>query len=839
MMIRLFFISLLLSLGTMSAQTFEVKVSESEVLAETPFELAFVLTGGEAAEIAFPPLDGFEIISGPDESPSMVNVNGSLQQQTIYRFQLQAARPGSKRIGPATATLGTTVLSTDLIEIRVSARQEELSPEDLRLRAALERSLGKNIRVEATPSSTSLYEGEPFTLTYDLWVDAQLSSQVGSISRQSTPQFQGFSAIIQPSRTDRSLELKRGKRYLRTRISEYRLIAQSPGRFQLDTLQVGMTVAIPRSGRRPQNDLEAFQRQFKPGFREYRYLLASNSPAVTIKALPSNGKPVDFSGLVGNLNASATLSDTSVQTGEELHLVLRIEGEADYGLLSPPVLQVPPGFESYPPRVTSNEDATVLELDYTLVAREPGGYSLEFPEISYFDPARKRYRTIGGGSVEIIAEGESLAGNQADQEQKSGRLEFEDRLLKHPEGVKARAESWIQQWFWWVFIGLWSSVLLLRWWTRRRQRLMSDPDWVLDHRFRMEVKEALAKASSNLNDGLVTPAHAHMYQVLSLITGRFLGLPIEYQTERGIHEALSSSEWTLEQKKEFADLTMICQRSGYGGKESTTASETLSRLKKLLYAVQALKPAGTRRSILTIILMITVCGASAQNSWDDAAALITNQQYVAAAKMYDSLYESGLRTVDLFHNWGTASYRNGDPGRAIWAYEKALRMEPGLDLTRNNLEVLRREVGGDILPRPDLPFERDWKEIVGRVGPGGWSWLVIGLSALLIAFLAASWWHAGLDRIRPRVMITGIAILAGLLWIRSTSDPFSPNGEGIILSESVVREAPEGQQELIRLEAGVKVYLGDKVSGWCQVTLLDPLSGELTGFVPSEVVEPI
>ncbi|MEL7342646.1 MAG: hypothetical protein AAGM67_19335, partial [Bacteroidota bacterium] len=315
---------------------------------------------------------------------------------------------------------------------------------------------------------------------------------------------------------------------------------------------------------------------------------------------------------------------------------------------------------------------------------------------------------------------------------------------------------------------------------------MEDPAWILDHRFRREVKESFSRASSELKSNRLSAAHAEMYQILSLIVGRFLGLQTDQQTESGIHLAVASSEWAAVQKDEFTELLSLCRTYGYGGKENSGA-KTLDRIKKLVDSLQQTQKRERKRAVVTIVLLFALTGGVAQTSFETAANLVREQRYAAAVQMYDSLYQSGVRTVDLFHNWGTSAYRNGDLGRAIWAYEKALRMGPGLDLTRNNLEVLRREVKGDILPRPDLPFERDWREFTGRVGAGGWSWLIIALSASLIVFLVYSWWNQRLDRIRPRVVIAGIAILVGLLWVRGVSDPFRPNGEGVILAESIVR----------------------------------------------------
>ncbi len=173
----------------------------------------------------------------------------------------------------------------------------------------------------------------------------------------------------------------------------------------------------------------------------------------------------------------------------------------------------------------------------------------------------------------------------------------------------------------------------------------------------------------------------------------------------------------------------------------------------------------------------------------------------------------------------------------MWAYEKALRYEPGMTLTRNNLEAIRRQLRSDILPRPDLPFERDFQETIARVGPAGWSWLAVGLSSLLVVFLAFSMWFPQLRPWRTRLLFFLTIGLCLSVWLRIASDPERPNGEGIVIQKTIVREAPEGQRELIPLPAGVKVYMGQIVSGWQEVKILHPESGELTGYVKGGTIE--
>lgn len=823
-----------------TAQTFVLQINEANIVEDEPFEIAFVLTGGTAEHVQFPSFDGFQIVKGPIETEELVNVQGNLVNRVVYRFELQAIRPGTKIINTATVTVNNEIIASDPQEIRVNIHQETLSDEDIQLRQALERSLKRNIQFESTLSSKTVYLGEPITLSYDLWIDAQLSGQVGSISRESTPQFQGFSAIPEPTRSEKTLEIRSGKRYLRTKVSKYRLIPQSIGTMSLDTMQVGMTVAIPRSGRTPQNDLESFQRQFQPGFREYRYLLSAKAQSITIRPLPTAGKPADFSGLVGEIDLTIAIPDSSFETGEEGHIILTLTGLADYGLLSPPQLAYPTGFEGFPPAISAQEEGNGLILDYSFVPRQPGSFSIDLPAISIFDPSKKSYLSLGGGTVGLDVSGDALSLNKIDNDQTNADAVFQDRLLMHVEGIRAKAESWILRWFWLAMFSPW--VLLLSLWIVRKQQLqkLNNPDVQKHIRFQKKLDREMKRAAKGLNSDQPAIGYSALHNALWLIAQRYLGINEEKQTESHLHFALSQSSWPSPIKTGLKELMNACREAGYSDRK-LTREDLPAKIKALLVEIQQLEAQGKEKKILTPalvgLLLLIAPTTFGQDQWTSATTAVEQKQYAEAMKMYADLYSQGERSVDLFHNWGTAAFQNGTVGRAVWAYEKALRYEPGMTLTRNNLEAIRRQLRSDILPRPDLPFERDWREAIGRVGPAGWSWLALGLSCLLGGFLAFSIWFPGLRQWRSRlVFILGTALCLSV-WLRVASNPERFNGEGIVIKKTIVREAPEGQRELMALPAGVKVYMGEIVSGWQEVKILHPESGELTGYVQGGTVE--
>lgn len=835
-------------LPSLWAQQFRVQVQGSDVQVDEPFEVAFVLTGGEGKQVQFPMFDRLTKISGPTATQEMVNLQGTLTTQTVYRFEFKASRPGTYLISTATAQIGTEILSTSPVEVQVVAPVSDLTEEDLALRRELERSLGRSIRVEARLSSTRIYAGEPVELTYDLWIEADLAGQVGNISREGTPQFPGFSVTTIPSRNERTLEFSQGKRYIRTRISTFQLIPQAAGTVFLDSLPVAMTIAIPRAGRQPQNELEVFQRKFQPDFRDYRYQIASGRKKLEVLPLPAEGRPLDFSGLVGSLELDARLADSLLETGMQSQIVLAFRGEADFGLLIAPALSLPPGLEGFPPEIVPTPDGKGRQITYSFVARTPGTFSIPVPVLSFFDPVSRSFRQLGGDSLRLLASGEALV-TAVDSAARSSTddLTFSPVLFPMRSGLRMQAEEWVLRWSWELMALPWLlfSLGALLW--RRYQRKLQDPVYQQQRRLRLRIDSQRHRAQKAVQAKQPREAGAALLEAMWAIAEERLNLPRESHLPGTLAGILACTSWPRETQDRYLQAIHTCQTLAYGHapainprlvKDINSLIDHLMSLAPPLGDPKESKPVNLWPRVMACaaLMVLSWMSVQADPSFDAAEKAYQAHDYGRSATIYDSLYRAGERSLALFHNWGNAAYQRGDLGRSVWAFEKGLRHEPTSKLTRSNLSYVQRGIRSDILPRPELNIERSWREIIGRVGPSGWSWLAICFSTAMALMMGLSlrW-----SRIRAWRLRSGLALGIGLIlciWLRSVSDPARPNGQAIVILQTVIREAPEGQRELLTLSPGIKVYMGERISEWQQIRVQDPESGELVGFVPSESV---
>lgn len=99
--------------------TFEVAVSTDSILLGNHIEVTFTLSNGAMEEFQPPTFDGFQILSGPNQSTSISMVNGTTSQTASYSYFLKPIDIGNYFIPPATVISEDIALETKPIEILV------------------------------------------------------------------------------------------------------------------------------------------------------------------------------------------------------------------------------------------------------------------------------------------------------------------------------------------------------------------------------------------------------------------------------------------------------------------------------------------------------------------------------------------------------------------------------------------------------------------------------------------------------------------------------------------------------------------------------------------------
>ena len=240
--------------------------------------------------------------------------------------------------------------------------------------------------------------------------------------------------------------------------------------------------------------------------------IPTNKAKLRVEPLPEEGRPLSFSGAIGqDFDFSADVDPRSAQPGEPLSYTLTLKGRGNFDVIVAPELNSVTGWKTYQPKENFEPDDAAgfggtKTFEYKIVARHdqtatPGA------EFSYFDPSRKEYITLKADPLPVDTKG--LASQPAEPPQQGGAsAEPENASSPEREGIADPAQKLGQvssvsmaplaknPWFWWINLSLAASFLIalpLVLWLRRRaakNAALNELHWSLK-----QARSALVKAS--------------------------------------------------------------------------------------------------------------------------------------------------------------------------------------------------------------------------------------------------------------------------------------------------------------------------------------------------------
>ena len=314
-----------------------IGVEKQTVVVGEPFLFRIVIDGAndaDAPDLAALTQDFDVELAGtyPSNSQSITIINGQ-RSEVVKRslnvdYQLRARRTGTLSIPRATVIVGGRSFTTNPVRIQVNEATEN-----------------ENFDLEATLSKNDCYVGEAIILTTVFYIEAQVKDVSFAMPALALDSLRSEALPVSNARGD-NIELNiDDKRVVATQEKVTRngeTVITLTFRHLLIPGQAG-TLILPKTiltaqgatGRRVQN------RSLFGGTRtEYEsVVVATNELTLNVKPLPTQGKPDDFSGLVGNYTIAATASPTTVDQGEPITLNVTISGSHSLRFFELPPLQ--------------------------------------------------------------------------------------------------------------------------------------------------------------------------------------------------------------------------------------------------------------------------------------------------------------------------------------------------------------------------------------------------------------------------------------------------------------------------------------------------------------------
>lgn len=403
-----------------NAQTpsFVAQVSKNKVTVGEVFQIAFTLNGS-GSNLAYPNLNDFDIYSGPNQSQSMSMVNGNISQSTTISLFIAAKKEGKFTIGSASVLSSGQKLETKpiVIEVTKASSQQQNNQNAQSGQPQQNQKQEKNqyaseisnddLFVRTYLSKTKCYLGEQITLTQKVYSRVDLRG----FQNVKFPPYNGFWS--QQENSNQQINLRQenvnGVTYYVADYCTVYLFPQRTGSITIDPVELDCIVRR-QTKHQPRNIFEQFFGA--GGYEDVAIKVKSKPVKVDVQDLPTENKPLEFSGAVGDFGYKAELDKYQVKANEAINLKITISGKGNIKLLEPLKLNLPESFETYDPKINENVKTNggvsgSITYNYLIIPREKGEYTLNNLNFNYFDADKKRYVSLPSPDMKLtVLEGD-------------------------------------------------------------------------------------------------------------------------------------------------------------------------------------------------------------------------------------------------------------------------------------------------------------------------------------------------------------------------------------------------------------------------------------------------
>lgn len=218
--------------------------------------------------------------------------------------------------------------------------------------------------------------------------------------------------------------------------------------------------------------------------------------------------------------------------------------------------------------------------------------------------------------------------------------------------------------------------------------------------------------------------------------------------------------------------------------------------------------------------------------WDVANTAYINRDYHKAAQAYEQLLDRGLTSVKLYYNLANAYFKEERLGKAILFYNRALRLAPGNDDIRYNLEVAETRMKDNIEDIPEFFFVTWMRDVRHMMGCTAWSLVSLAALAAMLGLLLMYLLASRLSRRKAGFYGTAAAALvfAFTTWcaVGERREMLDDTQAVVMTASTAVKSSPDtASTDLFVLHEGTMVTVTGRLDGWCEVMIADGKKGWL------------
>jgi hypothetical protein len=272
----------------------------------------------------------------------------------------------------------------------VAIPQDENNPEYI---------AGENVHLVAEVSNNNPFLNEGITIVYKLYVSNKVS--ITSNWRElNTPKYADFWSQNIDSRGNYKIYdgKYKGEDYRYVILRRTVLYPQKTGELEIEPLTLDIPIDV-KTNRRDR----FFNRIITSRVNK---TVSAGKRKITVKPLPEEGKPLNFTGAVGDFKFDVSTSKLQLDANDSFELSLRVIGNGNLKLFDLPKLKLPSSLEVYEPtraddiRTQGNGMSGAMIEKYTVVPQYKGTYPIRPINFSYFNPKTASYVNLA--SQELI-----------------------------------------------------------------------------------------------------------------------------------------------------------------------------------------------------------------------------------------------------------------------------------------------------------------------------------------------------------------------------------------------------------------------------------------------------
>ncbi len=222
--------------------------------------------------------------------------------------------------------------------------------------------------------------------------------------------------------------------------------------------------------------------------------------------------------------------------------------------------------------------------------------------------------------------------------------------------------------------------------------------------------------------------------------------------------------------------------------------------------------------------------ATPEAIWDAANDAYINSEYEKAARLYESILADGLFSMKLYYNLANAYFRNGEIGKAILYYNRALVLAPNNDDVRHNLAIAESYTKDKIEEVPEFFFNSWMRTVRNTLSCSSWTFVSLALLALTLALGIV---YLLSQRIAARkggfygMLASLLLFIVATSFAASERHKMTDREQAVVMSGTAsVKSSPDrSATDLFVLHEGTKVRIVETVEDWSEIVIADGKKG--------------